>query len=147
MTRHAARMLFAFSSATVPKITVIVGRAHGGAYLAMGARSLGADRVAAWPGAELTLVPPDRELWGVLRRDADPLRAAADRHADAGGRATAYSAAAAGVVDAVIDPSRTRPYIVAALRALTASRPAKVHHIHAVPSRPMPAGRAAAVPF
>jgi acetyl-CoA carboxylase carboxyltransferase component len=147
MTRHAARMLFAFSSATVPKITVIVGRAHGGAYLAMGARSLGADRVAAWPGAELTLVPPDRELGGVLRRDTDPLRAASDRHAAAGGRATAYSAAAAGVVDAVIDPSRTRPNIVAALRALSASRPARVHHIHAVPSRPMPAGRAATVPF
>ena len=54
--RHGAKMLFSFSAATVPKITIVVRKAYGGAYLAMCAKSLGADRVAAWPTAEIAVM-------------------------------------------------------------------------------------------
>jgi len=143
VTRHAARMLFAFSAANVPKITVIVGRAYGGAYLAMSAKSLGADRVAAWPMADIRLVPAERDLGAMLRREAEGGTDAPPASGGGRDRTSPYAAAAAGVVDAVIEPARTRAYIIAALASLRSRDRTGTLAIPATPARTMFAGRAA----
>jgi methylmalonyl-CoA carboxyltransferase large subunit len=133
--RHGAKMLFSFSAATVPKITVVVRKAYGGAYLAMCAESLGADRVAAWPTAEIAVMGAEGAV-SVLYRDeikksADPQarrRELLERY-----RAefsNPYMAASRGMVDAVIEPKKTRAYLSVALESLHHKRelrPQKKH--------------------
>ena len=67
--RHGAKMLFSFSASTVPKITVVVRKAYGGAYLAMCAKALGADRVAAWPTAEIAVMGAEGAVNVLYRND------------------------------------------------------------------------------
>src|SRR5664279_5004353 len=67
--RHGAKMLFAYSSATVPKITVILRKAYGGAYLAMCGKDLGADRVFAWPTAEVAVMGAEGAAEIVFRKE------------------------------------------------------------------------------
>jgi methylmalonyl-CoA carboxyltransferase large subunit len=133
--RHGAKMLFSFSAATVPKVSVVIRKAYGGAYLAMCARALGADRVAAWPTAEIAVMGAEGAV-GVLFRNeiksaADP--AAKRRELLEQYRAefsTPYQAAARGMVDAVIDPMTTRAYLSVALESLRNKRdlrPQKKH--------------------
>ena len=69
--RHGAKMLFAYSAATVPKITVILRKAYGGAYLAMCGKDLGADRVLAWPTAEIAVMGAEGAAEIVFRREID----------------------------------------------------------------------------
>ena len=76
--RHGAKMLFAYSAATVPKITVVLRKAYGGAYLAMCGKDLGADRVVAWPTAEIAVMGAEGAAEIVFRREID---AAADKAA------------------------------------------------------------------
>ena len=66
--RHGAKMLFAYSAATVPKITVILRKAYGGAYLAMCGKDLGADRVLAWPTAEIAVMGAEGAAEIVFRK-------------------------------------------------------------------------------
>ena len=79
--RHGAKMLFAYSEATVPKVTLIVRKSYGGAYLAMCARHLGADVVMAWPQAEIAVMGPEGAANIIFRKEikdaADPSRQAA----------------------------------------------------------------------
>jgi len=75
--RHGAKMLFAYSASTVPKITLVLRKAYGGAYLAMCGKDLGADRVVAWPSAEIAVMGPrarPRSCSGVrsMRRRTKP---------------------------------------------------------------------------
>src|SRR5690606_40724592 len=67
--RHGAKMLFAYSAATVPKISVILRKAYGGAYLAMCGKDLGADRVAAWPTAEIAVMGAEGAVGVVFRKE------------------------------------------------------------------------------
>ena len=67
--RHGAKMLFAYSAATVPKVTVIVRKAYGGAYLAMCSKDLGADRVLAWPTAEIAVMGAEGAVEIVFRKE------------------------------------------------------------------------------
>ena len=67
--RHGAKMLFAYSAATVPKITVILRKAYGGAYLAMCGKDLGADRVVAWPTAEIAVMGAEGAAEIVFRKE------------------------------------------------------------------------------
>ena len=69
--RHGAKMLFAYSAATVPKITVILRKAYGGAYLAMCGKDLGADRVFAWPTAEVAVMGAEGAAEIVFRKEID----------------------------------------------------------------------------
>ena len=69
--RHGAKMLFAYSAATVPKITVILRKAYGGAYLAMCGKDLGADRVVAWPTAEIAVMGAEGAAEIVFRKEID----------------------------------------------------------------------------
>src|SRR5262249_45114627 len=69
--RHGAKMLFAYSAATVPKITVVLRKAYGGAYLAMCGKDMGADRVIAWPTAEIAVMGAEGAAEIVFRREIE----------------------------------------------------------------------------
>lgn len=133
--RHGAKMLHAYSEATVPKLTVIVRKAYGGAYLAMCSRDLGADQVFAWPGAEIAVMGPDGAANIIFRKEikaADNPQAAREekikeyRHLFA----NPYVAAERGYIDSVIDPRQTRFNLAQALELLISKKeilPVKKH--------------------
>jgi methylmalonyl-CoA decarboxylase subunit alpha len=133
--RHGAKMLYAYSEATVPKITLIVRKAYGGAYLAMCCKDLGADIVLAWPTAEIAVMGPDGAANIIFRKDIadsdDPQATRAQKIEDYKSVfATPYIAAERGFVDDVIEPSATRPRLADALNMLASkqdSRPPKKH--------------------
>ncbi|MDP2873446.1 MAG: carboxyl transferase domain-containing protein [Bacillota bacterium] len=133
--RHGAKLLFAYSEATVPKLTVVLRKAYGGAYLAMCSRSLGADFSAAWPTAEIAVMGPEGAANIIFRRDieqaGDPVQTRRDKEAEYRARfATPYPAAARGYIEAVIAPEDSRPVLIEVLRSLRSkreSRPAKKH--------------------
>ncbi len=136
--RHGAKMIFAYSSATVPKITMILRKAYGGAYIAMCSKDLGADAVFAWPGAEIAVMGAEGAvpvLYGrELKAIEDPeARAARQKELLAEYREAfynPYAAAAVGQVTEVINPAETRARIALTLRTLLGkreTRPAKKH--------------------
>jgi methylmalonyl-CoA carboxyltransferase large subunit len=133
--RQGAKMLFAYGAATVPKITVVVRKAYGGAYLAMCARSMGADRVAAWPSAEIAVMGAEGAVNVLYRKEiaeADDPDAKRRELMDSYNEkfSTPYAAAARGMVDDVIEPSDTRSYIALSLEILKSKReirPEKKH--------------------
>ncbi|MBB5336635.1 methylmalonyl-CoA decarboxylase subunit alpha [Pectinatus brassicae] len=125
--RHGAKMLYAYSEASVPKITVITRKAYGGSYLAMCSRELGADQVIAWPTAEIAVMGPAGAANIIFRRDPD-VKEKTQQYVDE--FATPYKAAERGIVDMVIEPCETRPRIITALNMLSSKRedrPAKKH--------------------
>lgn len=133
--RHGAKMLYAYSEATVPKITLVTRKAYGGAYLAMCSKDLGADQVIAWPTAEIAVMGAEGAANIIFRKE---IEAAADPEATRQRLieeykerfATPYVAAESGLADLVIEPAETRPVLVNALRMLSTkreSRPAKKH--------------------
>lgn len=133
--RHGAKLLYAYSEATVPKITVIVRKAYGGAYIAMGSKHLGADIVYAYPTAEIAVMGPEGAVRIVFRKEIKAAEDKAERErelvADYREKfANPYVAAARGYVDDVILPSETRPRLIMALEALRTKRedrPMKKH--------------------
>ncbi|MDQ1294004.1 MAG: methylmalonyl-CoA carboxyltransferase subunit [Actinomycetota bacterium] len=133
--RHGAKMLFAYSAATVPKITVVVRKAFGGAYLAMCNKDLGADRVYAWPTAEVAVMGAEGAAGIVFRRE---IQAAEDQDAKRTeliekyrtAFSTPYVAASRGLVDDIIEPALTRQVVASALETLYTKRelrPSKKH--------------------
>jgi acetyl-CoA carboxylase carboxyltransferase component len=133
--RHGAKLLFAYASATVPKVTVVLRKAYGGSYLAMCSQEMGADFVFAWPSAEIAVMGAEGAVNVLYRRE---LAAAPDRRAKAAELAAAYRAeftspylsAGAGYITDVIDPATTRWTISLALRKLQSkreTRPPKKH--------------------
>ncbi|MDD4295841.1 MAG: carboxyl transferase domain-containing protein, partial [Ruminiclostridium sp.] len=133
--RHGAKLLFAFSEATVPKINVIVRKAYGGAYIAMNSKHLGADIVFAWPSAEIAVMGPDGAANIIFKRDIaasdDPITFRAEKIQEYRDKfSNPYVAASRGYVDDVIEPSTTRARIADALEMLSSkreTRPAKKH--------------------
>jgi acetyl-CoA carboxylase carboxyltransferase component len=121
--RHGASLVRAFAAARVPKLTVVLRKSYGGAYITMNSRDLGADLVLAWSGAEVGIMSARAAVGIVHRRE---LRVAVDPDAERTALADAYAlehlraetAAAAGFVDEVIDPSQTRNRLSWALRTL-----------------------------
>lgn len=133
--RHGAKVLYAYAEATVPKVTVILRKAYGGAYLAMCSRSLGADWVFAWPTAEIAVMGPEGAANIIFREDInaaeDPQamrRTKAEEYREE--FANPYVAAARGFVDAVIEPAQTRGHIAQALMALQNKRDDRPHKRH-----------------
>lgn len=125
--RHGAKMLYAYSEATVPKITLITRKAYGGSYLAMCSQDLGADQVLAWPSAEIAVMGPAGAANIIFRGDPE-VEAKTAQYVEE--FATPYKAAERGFVDLVIEPSETRPRIITALSMLASKRedrPAKKH--------------------
>jgi acetyl-CoA carboxylase carboxyltransferase component len=133
--RHGAKLLYAYSEATVPKITVITRKAHGGAYCAMSPRQTRGDLVYAWPTAELAVMGPDGAVNVVFRREIessdDPeatrlrlIQEYTERFANP------FVAASRGYIDDVIEPAETRSKLIAALEMLKNKRdtnPPKKH--------------------
>ena len=133
--RHGAKMLFAYASCTVPKITVILRKAYGGSYLAMCSQEMGADFVFAWPTAEIAVMGAEGAVNLLYRKE---LAEAPDRRAKAAELAAQYRAkfaspylsAARGYITDVIDPAETRSILALALRKMLNKRelrPAKKH--------------------
>jgi methylmalonyl-CoA carboxyltransferase large subunit len=133
--RHGAKMLFVYSAATVPKITVILRKAYGGAYLAMCAKDLGADRVAAWPTSEVAVMGAEGAVNIVYRNDIkkadDPQAARIEFIRQYEEQfANPYVGAARNLIDEVIEPKDTRRYLSLALESLRTKRdlrPPKKH--------------------
>jgi methylmalonyl-CoA carboxyltransferase large subunit len=133
--RHGAKMLFAYSAATVPKLTVILRKAYGGAYLAMCGRDLGADRVVAWPAAEIAVMGAEGAAEIVFRKEIDQAENKAARRKELIEQyrdtfANPFFAAGRRLVDDIIEPAETRRYLAQALESLHAKRelrPPKKH--------------------
>ena len=119
--RHGAKLLYAFSEATVPKLTVITRKAYGGAYCVMCSKHIRADYNVAWPTAEIAVMGPEGAVNIVFRRELDGAedRVAARKALVADYTETfanPYIAAERGYIDDVIEPSRTRGALIRALR-------------------------------
>lgn len=133
--RHGAKLLYAFSEATVPKVTVITRKAYGGAYDVMNSKHIRGDVNLAWPQAEIAVMGPKGAVEILFRKeiaDADDPEAATDARIEEYREKFAhpYIAASRGYVDDVIDPRETRPRLVSALDMLRDKRdenPAKKH--------------------
>ncbi len=133
--RHGAKMLFAYAAATVPKLTVIVRKAYGGAYLAMCAKAMGADRSCAWPGAEIAVMGAEGAVRVLNRRE---IEAAEDPRAELARRVAEYRAqfadprvaAGRGMIDDIVDPADTRVYLAGALEVLRTKRELRPHKKH-----------------
>lgn len=133
--RHGAKLLYAFSEATVPKVNVILRKAYGGAYIAMNSKTIGADMVFAWPSAEIAVMGPEGAANIIFKKDItsseNPTQTRKDRIAEYRDKfSNPYVAAARGYVDDVIEPSETRARIILALEMLNTkreNRPAKKH--------------------
>jgi propionyl-CoA carboxylase beta chain len=121
--RHGAKVLYAYSEATVPKISVITRKAYGGAYIVMSSKYLGTDVNFAWPSAEIAVLGAEGAANILFRKQietaADPVAERARLAADYRQRFNnPYHAAAAGFVDDIIEPQETRPKVIASLAAL-----------------------------
>ncbi len=133
--RHGAKILFAYSAATVPKITVVLRKAYGGAYIAMCCKNLGADRVVAWPSAEIAVMGAEGAVEIVFRHEIDAAEDKAGRRMELIDNyrntfANPYVAASRQLVDDIIEPAETRRYLARALDALHTKRefrPPKKH--------------------
>lgn len=115
--RHGSKLLYAFAEATVPKVTMILRKAYGGAYVVMNSKHVGADFVAAWPMAEIAVMGPDAAVNLVFRRELQGLDDPAPRRAELIKEyedlfASPYQAASRGYIDAVIEPEETRQWLV-----------------------------------
>ncbi len=136
--RHGAKLLYAYSEATVPKITVILRKAYGGGYIAMCSRHLGSDFVFAWPSAEIAVMGPEGAANIIFKQEI----ANADNPNDVRKQKVAeytekfanpYIAAAAGHIDAVINPLETREYVLHALQIAENKVDNVIHKKHGIP--------------
>uniref|UniRef100_A0A7V3RF41 Acyl-CoA carboxylase subunit beta n=1 Tax=Mesoaciditoga lauensis TaxID=1495039 RepID=A0A7V3RF41_9BACT len=133
--RHGAKLLFAYSEASVPKLTVITRRDYGGAYIAMGSKHLGADLVIAWPTAEIAVMGADGAANIIFRSEiktsSDPEKTRMEKvkeYADT--FSNPYVPASRGYVDTVILPSETRNVLIRGLEILSSKvegKPSKKH--------------------
>ncbi|MBW6481104.1 MAG: acyl-CoA carboxylase subunit beta [Bacteroidales bacterium] len=135
--RHGAKILYSYSEATVPKVTIILRKAYGGGYIAMCSRHLRADFVFAWPTAEIAVMGPEGAANIIFRNEIknaeNPDQVRQEKVEEYKKKfANPYVAAAHGYIDAVIEPAETRRFVVHALEVSTHKselRPAKKHGI------------------
>ncbi|TQS74698.1 acyl-CoA carboxylase subunit beta [Ornithinibacillus gellani] len=133
--RHGAKILYAYSEATVPKITIITRKAYGGAYVALNSKSIGADLVYAWPNAEIAVMGPEGAANIIFAKEIaeseNPEQTRQEKiNMYREKFANPYIAAGLGMVDDVIDPRHTRIKLIQALEMLRnkqENRPAKKH--------------------
>ncbi|HZH87316.1 MAG TPA: carboxyl transferase domain-containing protein, partial [Brumimicrobium sp.] len=132
---HGAKLLYAFSEATVPRVTVITRKAYGGAFDVMNSKNIGADFNFAWPTAEIAVMGAKGAAEIIFRREiaaaADPVAKLAEKEAEyAEMFANPYRAAERGFIDDVIFPSETRSRVANAFKILENKKeelPAKKH--------------------
>jgi methylmalonyl-CoA decarboxylase subunit alpha len=135
--RHGAKILYAYSEATVPKLTVIIRKAYGGGYIAMGSRHLRSDFVFAWPGAEIAVMGPEGAANIIFRKEImsakNPEEMRKQKVQEYKEKfANPYVAASRGYVDSVIEPSETRKVLIHAIEVAknkSISGPKKKHGV------------------
>jgi len=133
--RHGAKLLFAYAEATVPKVTVILRKSYGGAYLAMCGKDLDADRVFAWPTAEIAVMGAEGAAEIVFRKEIAEAADPAERRQELiqsyrDTFSNPYVAAEQRLVDSVIEPKNTRRHIAQALEYLKIKRVPMPHKKH-----------------
>jgi acetyl-CoA carboxylase carboxyltransferase component len=119
--RHGAKLLYAYSEATVPKLTVITRKAYGGAYCVMCSKHIRSDFNVAWPTAEIAVMGPEGAVNILFRRELNGAADSAGRRRELVSEyterfANPYIAAERGYIDDVIEPGRTRPQLIRALK-------------------------------
>ena len=125
--RHGAKLLYAFTEATVPKLTVVTRKAYGGAYDVMNSKHMLADFNVAWPTAEVAVMGPEGAVNIIYRKDISSSPTPDERRQKLiddykAHFANPYSAAERGYIDDVIEPRQTRPKLIKALRMLQSKR-------------------------
>src|SRR6185312_1086571 len=125
--RHGAKLLYAFTEATVPKLTVVTRKAYGGAYDVMASKHMLADYNIAWPTAEVAVMGPEGAVNIIYRKDIANSPTPEERRQKLiddykAHFANPYSAAERGYIDDVIEPRQTRPKLIRALRTLQTKR-------------------------
>lgn len=133
--RHGAKILYAYAEATVPKISIILRKAYGGAYVAMCSRSIGADIALAWPNSEIAVMGPEGATNIIFKDDINKSETPEETRTQKINEyrekfANPYIASSKGMVDDIIDPRSTRSRLVQSLNMLINKRelrPAKKH--------------------
>lgn len=133
--RSGAKLLYAYCEATVPKLTVILRKAYGGAYIVMSSKQMRGDINLAWPGAEIAVMGPDGAVNIIYRKELEkaenPARQKAQLTAEYREKfANPYVAASRGYLDDVIEPHETRPRLINALEMLQNKRDANPYKKH-----------------
>jgi propionyl-CoA carboxylase beta chain len=133
--RHGAKLLYAFTEATVPKLTVVTRKAYGGAYDVMNSKHMLADFNVAWPTAEVAVMGPEGAVNIIYRKDISSSPTPDERRQKLiddykAHFANPYSAAERGYIDDVIEPRQTRPKLIKALRMLQSKRVAQPKRKH-----------------
>jgi len=133
--RHGAKLLYAYTEATVPKVTVVTRKAYGGAYDVMASKHMLADFNFAWPTAEIAVMGPEGAVNIIYRRDIANSPTPEERRAKLiedykAHFANPYAAAERGYIDDVIEPRETRPTLIKALRTLQSKRVAQPRRKH-----------------
>ena len=133
--RHGSKLLYAYCEATVPRITVVIGKAYGGAYIAMGSKNLRTDVNYAWPTARCAVLGAEAAVKIMNRKDlanADDPESLKKQLTDEFAEKfdNPYVAASHGTVDNVIDPAETRPMIIKALKMLANKRDKQLPRKH-----------------
>jgi propionyl-CoA carboxylase beta chain len=132
--RHGAKVLYAYAEASVPKISVILRKAFGGAYIAMASRALGYDRVLAWPGAQIAVMGPEQAAKIIYHREIaeakDGVKVEQEKANEIKEFNNPFAAAKLGQVDMVINPKDTRSILVKLLESLLTKREEKIARKH-----------------
>jgi len=133
--RHGAKLLYAFSEATVPKMTVITRKAYGGAYDVMCSKHIGADVNVAWPTGEIAVMGAPAAVGIIFRRQISEAEDPEEKRAELiAGYEQQFNnpmvAAEMGYIDDVVDPRETRPYLIKALEMIRTKRPERPPRKH-----------------
>ena len=132
--RHGAKILYAFSEATVPKISLILRKAFGGAYIALASRSLGYDRVIAWPSAQIGVMGAEGAVKIIYKKEIaaakDPEKKEKQKLQEYKSILSCLEAAKFGQVDIIIDPKNTRKVLIEAFRSLKDKKEPRVARKH-----------------
>ena len=133
--RHGAKVLFAFAEASVPKISLILRKAYGGAYIALASRKLGQDVVIAWPSAQIAVMGPEQAVKIIYRKEIteskDPKRLEREKIQELKEFfLNPYQAAKLGQVDMIIHPKDTRATLIKCLESLLNKRESKIAKKH-----------------
>ena len=133
--RHGSKLLYAYCEATVPKLTIIVRKAYGGAYDVLGSKHIRADLNLAWPSAEIAVMGPEGAINIIFREELEKARNAEAKTKELVNSyrekfANPYIAAERGYIDDVIEPSKTREVLIIYLEALKTKREARPPRKH-----------------
>jgi acetyl-CoA carboxylase carboxyltransferase component len=125
--RHGAKLLYAFSEATVPKFSIITRKAYGGAYCVLNSKHIGADYNFAWPSAEIAVMGPEAACNIVFKKEISESQIPDRRRAELAQEyriefSNPYVAASRGYIDDVIEPKHTRPRLISSLKAIYRKR-------------------------